>query len=135
MTRAEIESRIQESGADITVFDLTQVDALIVDCDGLHVGISSRISERRQKAGLAHELGHIKRGGLYQIKTPPLLRQKAECLADRYAAYALATPEEIKRAVSEGYAEEWELADYFDLPYDVMHDIISGYRLRGELGA
>ena len=131
MTREEIESAITESGATITVFPFGSVKACVVELDGRnHVGISCALDQRERKACLAHELGHIKKGGLYQIYTPPLLKQKAECIADRYAAEILASPEDIRNAIACGLTESWELADHFDLPYEIMDKIIAYYKLR-----
>lgn len=130
MEAAEIEQRIIDSGATITVFPFADIKAVTIEQNGLHVGIRADLEERERKAVLAHELGHIKKGGLYQIGTPPLLKQKAECLSDRYAAELLASPEDVRTALKHGIRSAWELADYFAIPYDVMNRIIDDYKAR-----
>lgn len=131
MNREQIENSIVESGATITEFPFTNVKAVVVEVDNrLHVGIARGLSDQEKKVGLAHELGHIKRGGLYQLHTPPLLKLKAECLAERYAAEVIASPDEVRQAIREGYRSVWELADYFDVPCDVMADIVASYQVR-----
>lgn len=131
MTKEEIEKAVLGSGATITEFPFTTVKAAIVEVDSrLHVGIACGLSDQEKKVGLAHELGHIKRGGLYQLHTPPLLKLKAECLAGRYAAEVIASPDEVRQAIREGYRSVWELADYFDVPCDVMADIVASYQVR-----
>lgn len=131
MTKEEIETAITESGATITDFRFQTVKACVVELDGKHhVGISCTLDQRERKACLAHELGHIKKGGLYQIHTPPLLKKKAESIADRYAAEILASPEDIQNAIKSGCTESWQLADHFDIPYEVMDRIIESYKLR-----
>ena len=130
METEKIEQMIIQSGATITEFNFTEIKGVIIEQDGLHVGIRADLEERERKAVLAHELGHIKKGGLYRIDTPPLLKQKAECLSERYAAELLASPEDIRKALKHGFRSAWELADYFEVPYDVMNRIIDDYKAR-----
>lgn len=125
-----IKEMIFQSGADIIDFNFTEIKGVVIEQDGLHVGIRKDLEAREKKAVLAHELGHIKKGGLYQIGTPPLLKQKAECLSDRYAAELLASPEDVRNALKHGIRSAWELADYFEVPYDVMNRIIDDYKTR-----
>lgn len=134
MTTEEIEQAITEAGADVTEIRLETIRACTVEAGGgLHVAINADLSEREKKAGLAHELGHIKQGGLYQMSTPPLLRQKAETLAERYAAEILVPPHAIKEAEHEGLVTVWELADHFALPEDVMRRIIALYACQNRI--
>lgn len=130
METEKIEQMIIRSGATINEFNFTEIKGVIIEQDGLHVGIRKNLEARERKAILAHELGHIKKGGLYRIDTPPLLKQKAECLSDRYAAEILASPEDIRKALKHGIRSAWELADYFAIPYDVMNRIIDDYKAR-----
>ncbi len=130
METEKIEQMIIQSGATITEFSFTEIKGVIIEQDGLHVGIRKNLEARERKAILAHELGHIKKGGLYRIDTPPLLKQKAECLSDRYAAELLASPEDVRNALKHGIRSAWELADYFAIPYDVMNRIIDDYKAR-----
>ena len=125
-----IKEMIFQSGADIIDFNFTEIKGVVIEQDGLHVGIRKDLEAREKKAVLAHELGHIKKGGLYRMDTPPLLRQKAECLSDRYAAELLASPEDVRNALKRGIRSAWELADYFEVPYDVMNRIIDDYKTR-----
>ena len=126
----KIEKSIIKSGATITEYNFVGIKGLIIEQNGLHIGIAKDLEQRERKAVLAHELGHIKKGGLYQIGTPPLLRQKSECIASRYAQEVLASPEEIRSAIAQGIKSSWELADYFEIPYDVMDKILTAYRSR-----
>lgn len=130
METKKIEQMIIRSGATINEFNFTEIKGVIIEQDGLHVGIQKNLEARERKAILAHELGHIKKGGLYRIDTPPLLKQKAECLSDRYAAEILASPEDVRNALKHGIRSAWELADFFDVPYDVMNRIIDDYKSR-----
>lgn len=130
METEKIEQMIIQSGATINEFNFTEIKGVIIEQDGLHVGIRKNLEARERKAILAHELGHIKKGGLYRIDTPPLLKQKAECLSDRYAAEILASPEDVRTALKHGIRSAWELADYFAIPYDVMNRIIDDYKAR-----
>ena len=130
METEKIEQMIIQSGATINEFSFTEINGVIIEQDGLHVGIRKNLEARERKAILAHELGHIKKGGLYRIDTPPLLKQKAECLSDRYAAELLASPEDVRTALKHGIRSAWELADYFAIPYDVMNRIIDDYKAR-----
>ena len=126
MTTDEIEQAIIDSGGDVTVIRFETIRACTVEVGGVpHVAINADLSEREKKAGLAHELGHIKRGGLYHASTPPLLRQRAETLATRYAAEILAPPQAVREAERQGLVTVWELAEHFGLPEDVMARIVA----------
>lgn len=69
--------------------------------------------ENDERTKLAHELGHCSTGSFYNIYSNLDIQKKHENRADKWAIRRLIKPSELDRAVSEGYTELWQLAEYF----------------------
>ena len=76
---------------------------------------------------LAHELGHCETGAFYTPYSPLNVRGRHECRADRWAASKLVPPLELKKALSLGIVELWELAEYFDVTEEFMEKTMQIY--------
>lgn len=87
----------------------------------------ARSSERETKACLAHELGHCETGSFYNVSSPLALRSRQEGRADRWAIRKLIPFTELVAAIRAGNHELWQLADYFEVPYDFMQKAIGLY--------
>ena len=72
-------------------------------------------TEAEERVHLAHELGHCETGAFYSPYSPLNVRGRQECRADRWAASKLVPALELKKALSLGIVEPWELAEYFDV--------------------
>ena len=68
-----------------------------------------------ERVHFAHELGHCARGAFYTRQDPPWIRKRCEHKADKWAIKKLVPKDELKKAVSAGYTEPWQLAEYFDV--------------------
>ncbi len=73
-----------------------------------------------ERVHFAHELGHCARAAFYSRGDPRWIRQRCENKADKWAIKKLVPKDELKRAVSQGYSEPWQLAEYFDVTDDFM---------------
>ena len=73
-----------------------------------------------ERVHCAHELGHCARAAFYSRGDPRWIRQRCENKADKWAIKKLVPKDELKRAVSQGYSEPWQLAEYFDVTDDFM---------------
>lgn len=138
MTAAEkIEQRLYDARIDVTDFNFYDGfgGCVIEDESGRkHIGIEKGLPQSQRKVCLAHEAGHCLYGGLYSTSTPLLYRQKAERKAFKWAALHLASPAEIKKAARSLHLhEEWELAEYFDIPPKEMHKIMMLYQEAGAI--
>ena len=63
-----------------------------------------------------HEAGHVGTGALHKVSSPYETVGRSEARANRWAAQHYLTADDFRSAFADGYAELWELAEYFDLP-------------------
>ena len=89
-------------------------------------------SETDEHMKLAHELGHCITGSFYNTSATCDVRRKHENRADRWAIRRLISAEELEAAVSAGYTEICDLAEYFGVPEDFMRKAVCLYT-RGNL--
>lgn len=76
---------------------------------------------------LAHELGHCVRGAFYNRYSAVDCKSRHERRANVWAYRKLVSEDELHEAVMRGNVEIWELAEYFDLPQDLMEQIVNYY--------
>ena len=77
---------------------------------------------------LAHEMGHCVTGSFYNSDAACDIRKRHEIRADKWAIKQLIPQEELQEAVAAGYSEIWDLAEYFDVPEDLMRKAICWYK-------
>lgn len=95
---------------------------------GLDYGVPENSAEERLM--LAHELGHIQTDAFYGIRAPQERRTLAEAQAERWAVKQLVPKEEFIALLKNG-AEEWELAEHFNVTEEFIR---KAYRLYFECG-
>ena len=69
-----------------------------------------------------HELGHVATGALHKVDSPYELVERSEYRAMRWGASQFLTPERFRAAFHDGCRELWQLAEYFDMPEEVIAD-------------
>lgn len=74
---------------------------------------SVRDGAAQERVHLGHELGHCMTGSFYSIHTAVDSRQRHENKADKWAVQKLIPLEDLDAAISHGYTQTWELAEYF----------------------
>lgn len=84
-------------------------------------------SEQDELWKLAHELGHCETGSFYCRHTPFDERGRHERRAERWAIRKLLPFEDLNKAVGQGIREAWELAEYFELPEDLILEAVEYY--------
>ena len=84
-------------------------------------------SDREEKVMLAHELGHCIKGAFYNRYSPLDCKSRHERRANVWMYRRLVSEDELHNAVMKGYVEIWELAEYFDLPQEIMEKIVCYY--------
>lgn len=80
-----------------------------------------------EKYKLAHELGHGLTGALYCRDTPLDERGRNETRADRWAIHRLLPFEALQAALDRGLTEPADLAEYFQLPADLIEKAVALY--------
>lgn len=81
----------------------------------------TQIPTTRMMRGIClHELGHVATGALHKVDSPYELVERSEYRAKRWSAEQFLTPEDFRTAFQDGCRELWELAEYFDLPEEII---------------
>lgn len=77
-------------------------------------------STRLLKGVCCHEMGHAATGALHKVCSPYETVERSEYRANRWMAENHITEDMFRDAFKAGYTEVWQLAEYFDLPEDVI---------------
>lgn len=85
-------------------------------------------SSQSEKLILAHEMGHCMTGSFYNRYAACDIRKRHENHADKWAFANLVPEKELNEAVSAGFTEIWQLAEYFDVPPKYMARACHWYR-------
>ena len=97
--------------------------------DGSDVAIFldiAAVSTLREFKGICmHEQGHAATGALHKVSSPYETVERSEYRANRWAAQHYLTVQDFQDAFAAGYAEPWELAEYFDLPEQDIKNALS----------
>lgn len=86
------------------------------------------------KVKLAHELGHCETCSFYSRSSPADVLERHEHRADKWAVHHLIPLEEYEEAISKGYTEVWQLAEYFDVTEEFIRRTDYLYRCEGWQG-
>ncbi len=84
-----------------------------IDYDQIH-------TSAEEKRKLAHEIGHCVKGAFYNRYSKLDLISKHEYSADKWACETLLPKTEMQTAFENGYVEVWQLAEYFDVPEELV---------------
>lgn len=81
-----------------------------------------------RKVKIAHELGHCQTGAFYDMSSMHQIKSKSEYKADKWAIRELIPEDKLLQAVSEGYTELWQLAEYFEVTEKFMKRALDIYK-------
>jgi hypothetical protein len=84
---------------------------------------------KRYKEALVHEIGHCATGCTHKVSSPLDIIQRHEYKADRWAIERYLPYEALNEAITSGYTEAWELAEYFDLPENFIVKALTYYKI------
>ena len=91
----------------------------------------TKIKSTRLLRGVCfHELGHIATGALHKVDSPYELVERSEYRANRWATQTFLTEEAFREAFALGYTELWQLAEYFDMPEQVVSQALTYWQDR-----
>lgn len=79
------------------------------------------------KRALIHETGHCATGCTHKVSSPLDLVTKHEYKANRWAIERYIPFGELQIAISQGYTERWQMAEYFDLPEPFISKALDYY--------
>lgn len=85
-------------------------------------------SSQSEKIILAHEIGHCMTGSFYNLYSSFDIRKRHENRADKWSIMQLVPEAELNEAVSAGFTQIWQLAEYFDVPEGYMRRVCHWYK-------
>lgn len=111
----------------IPYYNAPSEGATIRDGDyyAIFLDIAKIRSTRVLKGVCCHENGHVATGALHKVSSPYELVERSEYRANRWVAQNYLTEQQFREAFAAGYTELWQLADYFDLPEEVIKTALS----------
>lgn len=114
----------ESEGIDIYAVSLPVTESVsIMDNDlKCYIGVDYNLvkSSADEKRKLAHEIGHCVKGAFYNRYSKLDLISKHEYSADKWACENLLPKDEMIEAFNQGYVELWQIAEYFDVPEDLV---------------
>ena len=132
MNLTELYSLADEDNIIIDEFPMQTRKAFsVMDLDGdCYIAIDpfQLESAQEERIVLAHEIGHCETGSFYNRYATCDIRKKHENRADKWSIKHLVPKEELEEAVSAGFTEIWQLAEYFDVPCEYMARACHWYR-------
>lgn len=128
MTLFDLYQRAEQEGVDVDYFPMREVISFSLPEGLIAMDVDKMKDSQEEKVFLAHELGHIETGSFYNIHSGLDIRGKRERQADKQAIKMLVPKDELDAAVSSGYTELWELAEYFEVTEDFMEKAVCWYK-------
>lgn len=103
--------------------------SLLTGNDTYVVGIDSKkidgTADKKHK--LAHEIAHCETGSFYRRQCKFETIERCEARALRWEISHLVTEEDLHRSIEEGYTESWQIAEYLDVPEQLVKDAYHYY--------
>lgn len=119
-------------GIDIDEFPMQKrVSFSLMDLDGdCYIAIDplKLESAQQERIVLAHEMGHCQTGSFYNEYSKYDIRKRHENKADKWSIVHLVPEDELMEAVSAGFTESWQLAEYFDVSEDYIRRACHWYK-------
>lgn len=131
-----IYDKIAREGILLFNFANCDVPAAIVryrSLTGIYINDRLIATEAEEKRTVMHEYAHYKTGACHPANASALTVARDEFRANKYAVHELMPFGELCAALEAGYAQTYELADYFNLPEDFVRTALDVYRCEGKL--
>lgn len=114
-------------GHKIDTFSIGGESLAIEMNDRCYIALNPQLHGRKEKARLAHELGHCEYGGFYNQYSDYDIISKAERRADKWAYYNLLPPRFVRSCIVDGL-QPWEIAEEADLPDEFVYRCLQYYK-------
>ena len=82
---------------------------------------------------MSHEYGHCKSGATHKVGSNHDIIEKHEYRANRQSILAFLPFHKLKKVISEGYTQTYEIAEYLNLPEKFVIMAIRQYKCMGKL--
>lgn len=134
LTLNDLYKMAEESGVVVDEFPMKKcVSFSLMDLDGgCYIAIDplKLQSSQQERIILGHELGHCQTGSFYNSYSSFDIRKRHENRADKWSIIHLVPEKELNEAISAGFTQVWQLAEYFDVPCEFMAKALHWYRNR-----
>ena len=123
----------REKGVDVIPYSGCPSPGATVRVQGLYaifLDFTKIHSTRLLRGVCCHELGHAATGALHKVDSPFETVERSEYRANRWVAEHFLPWEAFQEAISAGYTEPWQLAEFFDLPEEDVCRALTYWRDR-----
>lgn len=121
MTLVDLYIRAEEKGIEVDDVPMREVVAASFPEGWIAIDTAKIETYSEEKVILAHEIGHCETGSFYNVYSSFDERGKHECRANKRSYEILVPRDELKKAINDGITEIWELAGFFEVPYEFMY--------------
>lgn len=128
MNLLELYNLAEERDIDVDYFPMRELISVSFPEGWIAIDVTKISDPIEEKVHLAHELGHCETGSFYNVHSKFDIKAKYENRADKWAIKKLIPKDELNEAVRHGLQEVWELAEYFEVPYQFMEKAIRYYK-------
>lgn len=128
----------------LSLYQMAESDNIVVDCFALEKREAMSLTDdegdcciaidpmklsstAEEKWKLAHELGHCYTGSFYTRYSLYEIRERLEWKAEKWAIKKLIPKDELYRCYENGITEPWDIADYFNLPEELVREAMFYY--------
>ena len=117
MKKEEIYEQLAYEGLRVIIMDLLGIESVSM---GRNIGLDYSVthSDGEEMVHLATQWGYIENGDFYNQNSSLIVRLQGDARAQKYAFKKLLPHDKIMEAVNNGYTEVYQIAEYWDLPYD-----------------
>ena len=108
--------------------------SIMDDRGNCYIGIDESVMDggALEIVHMGHELGHCLTGSFYNLHTRFDVRQRHENRADKWAVRQIISVESLDEAITAGYTEIWQLAEYFSVTEEFIKKAVC-YHVHGNV--
>jgi hypothetical protein len=133
MTLNELYNDCEKKGIDVDYFPMKHAKGLAFPDGWIALDVDKIENSIEEKEVLAHEEAHIETGSFYNVYSPLDIKAKHERRANVATIKKLVPRNELIEAISCGFTEHWQLAEYFDVSDRFMLSAMEYYNLNVQL--
>ena len=127
MTTDDLYDLAEDCGHEVFRFALPQCQSICVEDEGAYyIGLDNSLRGIAEKEHLCHEIAHANYAGVYCRHAPLNTTGRIERSANKWTFLKLIPAGELREVVKRGFSV-WEIADYFDVTYDMLCKAVEYY--------
>ena len=131
---SDVYNDVESNNIEILEYKIGNRKSIIAKIDNeVTIALNKSLIETaaEEKSYLIHEFGHFNTASYYTFNTKYELRCQKEYRANRWAVHEYLPADELLAAVSKGFTETYQLAEYFDVTEDFIRTALNIYRREG----